>query len=111
VKCKDIVLQPQAIRSETASGKAGRTGRGKLPARPNPDFTGYPSDAVIHTENARDALRDLASLGDLMRLMAGCPTVPGKLLEWLSGEVLATAGDIALALHQPAAEQEEGAQS
>lgn len=61
----------------------------------------HPSDEVIHTENARDALRDLASLGDLMRLMAGCPTVPGRLLECLAGEVLEAAGDIALALHQP----------
>ena len=77
-----------------------------------PDLiTGYPTDEVIHTENARDALRDLASLGDLMRLMAGCPTVPGKLLEWLSGEVLEAAGDIALALNEPAAAQQEGGQS
>jgi hypothetical protein len=78
-----------------------------------PDLSaGYPSDdACIHAENARDALRDLASLGDLMRLMAGCSTVPGKLLEWLAGEVLEAAGDIALALHEPAAARQEGAQS
>ena len=52
---------------------------------PDP-FPNYPSDEVIHAHNARDARRDLASLDEMMRLMAGCPTVPGKLLEWLSGE-------------------------
>jgi hypothetical protein len=44
---------------------------------PDP-FAGFPSYGAINAQTARAAIRDLASPGDLMSLMASCQAVPGN---------------------------------